>query len=482
MTRDTSMLERLRAHAVIGGLPEAELEWLIEHGELHRFAPGEVITRRAQPAVNLMYVMLTGRTALYVERGRGRRRVAEWHGGEITGMLPYSRLTRSPGEVRAEEPTEAWAVSREHFPEMINECPNLTETLVHVMTDRARAFTSTDLRDEKTMALGKLAAGLAHELNNPASAVVRSAKALEEPLAQIEAAARALSAHGLTQAQFASIDAAREACLATPQRAWSPLEQADREDAIADWLDRHGADPTLALPLAETAATLEALDGLAASLEGDALAAALRWAAAGCMIRYLTHEIDRSAVRIFEMVSAIKGFTHMDRSMEAESVDVGEGLQNAIAVLRAKAATKSVSVTAQVDTDLPTVHGVAAELNQIWANLIDNAIDAVPEGGLVEVTARRVGTRVLVEIVDAGSGIPTEIRGRIFDPFFTTKEVGDAVGLGLDVVRRSLERHDGEIDVESRPGRTVFRVRLPAEGLRSSGRWSRSTTRIQIEE
>jgi signal transduction histidine kinase len=151
-------------------------------------------------------------------------------------------------------------------------------------------------------------------------------------------------------------------------------------------------------------------------------------------------------------------------------------------VLRSKAGSKSVSLTADVDPDLPAVQGVGAELNQIWANLVDNALDAVGTGGRVAVTARRAGDRVVVEVADDGPGIPPEIRERIFEPFFSTKDVGKGTGLGLDIVRRTLERHDGEIEVESRPGRTVFRVKLPAQGMRSSGRWSRSTSRIQIEE
>jgi signal transduction histidine kinase len=162
-------------------------------------------------------------------------------------------------------------------------------------------------------------------------------------------------------------------------------------------------------------------------------------------------------------------------------VSVADGLASTMTVLTAKAGMKSIAVQCAIDPDLPPVHGVGAELNQIWANLIDNALDAAGEGGHVDITARPDDRRVVVEITDDGPGIPPDIRGRIFDPFFTTKGV-DATGLGLDVVRRSLEHHDGEIDVESRPGRTVFRVRLPAEGVRSTGRWSRSTTRIQIEE
>jgi signal transduction histidine kinase len=184
---------------------------------------------------------------------------------------------------------------------------------------------------------------------------------------------------------------------------------------------------------------------------------------------------------VFELVSAVKGFTQMDRSPVAQPVDVGRGLRDTLIVLRSKATSKSVSLTAEVDPDLPAVQGVGAELNQIWANLVDNALDAVGTGGRVAVTARREGNRVVVEVADDGPGIAADVRERIFDPFFSTKDVGKGVGLGLDLVRRTLERHDGEIDVESRPGRTVFRVRLPAEGMRSTGRWSRATKRIQIE-
>jgi signal transduction histidine kinase len=160
---------------------------------------------------------------------------------------------------------------------------------------------------------------------------------------------------------------------------------------------------------------------------------------------------------------------------------VGKGVNDAMIVLRSKARAKSVSLTAEIEPDLPPVQGMGAELNQIWANLIDNALDAVSEGGRVEVRARRDGKRVVVEVTDDGPGIPAEIRERIFDPFFSTKDVGKGVGLGLDLVRRTVERHDGEIEVASQPGRTVFRVRLPAEGMRSSGRWSRTSKRIQIE-
>jgi signal transduction histidine kinase len=196
-------------------------------------------------------------------------------------------------------------------------------------------------------------------------------------------------------------------------------------------------------------------------VQGDALDAVLRWAAAGCAVRALASEIQEAAMHISGLVSAIKGFTHMDQAMVAEPVEIAPGLGNTIAVLRSKASKKSAAVSIDVENGLPSVRGFAGELNQIWGNLIDNALDAVPEKGLVEVTAKRERGRVVVRVMDNGSGIPASVRERIFDPFFTTKAMGQGTGLGLDIVRRLVRHNDGTIEVDSRPGRTEFRVELP---------------------
>jgi signal transduction histidine kinase len=249
----------------------------------------------------------------------------------------------------------------------------------------------------------------------------------------------------------------------------SPIEEAEREEAIAEWLADHGLEGALAEELAETPVTIEALDLLAGAVDGPALDVTLRSAAAGCSVHRLASEIQEAAERISGLVAAIKGFTHMDQATVVEPVDLIQGLSNTVAVLRSKARTKSVAVVVDVEPDLPRVSGFAGELNQIWSNLLDNAIDAVPESGRVEVQARREHQRAVVRIIDNGTGIPAKIQERIFDPFFTTKPVGLGTGLGLDIVRRLVRHNDGEISVESQPGRTEFRVVLPLARIDSSG-------------
>ncbi|MGH7612825.1 MAG: cyclic nucleotide-binding domain-containing protein, partial [Gemmatimonadales bacterium] len=276
------LIDRLADHALLRVVPREQIAWVAAHGRLRRFAAGEVMYAPGDQ-VEGFHVVLSGHIAIHVDRGAGRRKAMEWRGGEVSGLLPYSRLVGTPGEVVAEEPTELVTVHRDHFPEMIERCHELTAALVHVMLDRARHFTSSDFHDEKLMSLGKLAAGLAHELNNPASAIARSAKSLTDALADVEDASRALGEVGLDARQLAAVSAVRGICLeATVMSVRSPLERADREDAIVAWLEAHGAEVGAAHDLAETAITLESLDQLAAALERPALDAALRWVASGC--------------------------------------------------------------------------------------------------------------------------------------------------------------------------------------------------------
>jgi signal transduction histidine kinase len=330
------------------------------------------------------------------------------------------------------------------------------------MLDRARMFTSTGLRDEKLVSLGKLASGIAHELNNPSSAVLRSAKMLVSSLAASEEAARRITGAHLTNDQLAAIDSVRDACVDMRMTGtFSVMARADREDSITEWMDAHDIDDAFAAPLSETTLSVEALDGLAAQLPDDVLPAALGWIAAGCTVRTLGGEIQTAATRMHELVAAIKGFSYMDHAPTAEPVDIRRGILDTLTLLDSKVRSKSIEIEFDIAEDLPCAHGVGAELNQVWMNLIDNALDAAPENGHVTVSAAVDRDHLLVRVIDDGAGVPPEIKGRIFDPFFTTKGVGKGTGLGLDIVRRLLQQHEGDISLESVPGRTDFQVRLP---------------------
>jgi signal transduction histidine kinase len=457
----TDIVDRLAEHKTLGAVPRGELAWLASHGFLRQLDAGDVLTAKGA-RVEGLFVVLSGRIAISVDRGAGPHKIMEWRGGDVIGLLPYSRLVSPPGDTVAQEPTEILAVPRDCLRAMTQECYEITAILVHHMLDRARVFNSSDLQDEKMLSLGRLSAGLAHELNNPVSAIERNAALLEGRLEDSERAARALGAATLTESQLAVVDGVRKCCAATSVRGVrSPLEEAEREEAMADWLANHSLDTAMAEALADTAVTFDGLDQLAGAVDRPALDAVLRCAAAGCTVRSLALEIQDAAIRISGLVTAIKGFTHMDQATVAEPLDLIQGLHNTVAVLRSKARAKSIVVAVDVAPGLPCVRGFASELNQIWANLIDNALDAAPKSGRVEVLVNREGRRVMVRVVDNGSGIPAQIRERIFDPFFSTKPVGQGTGVGLDIARRLVRHNDGEISVESQPGHTEFRVALP---------------------
>jgi len=461
---DPSIVDRLAAHKTLGGVPRAELEWLAAHGSIRRYEVGGVIVPPGED-VTEMVIMLEGHAAIYIDRGSGRRKFMEWRGGDVTGMLPYSRMHRAPGTSVIEEPSVGLLLHRDCFPELIRNCPRVTEILVHVMIDRARQFTSTDWQDEKMMSLGKLAAGLAHELNNPASAVARASKSLEEGLTELEDAGYALGAMRLPDEAYDEVNRLRAgSVMSRSTGVFSAIERSDREDELADWLEAHKIDVDAAQALVESGISTEALDDLAARLQGEALSTAVRWIAAGYTTRSLAGDIERASSRIHQMVSAIKRFTYMDRATVSEPTSVVQGLTDTVFVLSSKAKAKSATVRLDIADDLPMVRSFGGELNQVWSNLVENALDALDPGGGGEVivSARCERNHVVVRVTDNGAGIPPDVQNRIFDPFFTTKGVGEGTGLGLDISRRIIRTHDGSIEMESRPGRTEFRVILPA--------------------
>jgi signal transduction histidine kinase len=459
---DQTLIDRLAALPTLASIPRAQLEWLAAHGEILHFEQGESLFTKGQSVVADLWIVLSGRFSIRLERGGIARIAKEWQRGDLSGYLPYSRMLKSPGDLNVEEPLEVLVVRNADIREMTRECYEFTALCVHEMLDRARQFKSEDLLVQKLASLGVLSAGIAHELNNPSSAVARSAKELEPAHREAMAAARALGEARLSEPQLAAIHglASSEDTAAADLR--SPLDRADREDAIGDWLESHGVDAALAEPLARTTMTTGQLDAAAEALQGGQLALALRYAAADLTARRLTSEIVRAAGRIHELAARVKKQTHMDRTPVVDAIPLEESLSDTLALIGSKARSRAVTLELKVEPNLPRLQGVLGELNQVWLNLVDNAIDAAPDGGHVTVAAGHERQSIVVRVIDDGPGIAAADLDRIFDQFYTTKPVGKGTGLGLPTAQAIVLSHRGTIQVESRPGRTEFRVCLPA--------------------
>ena len=458
---DPELVDRLSNLKILKNVPRAELEWLADHGRIEHWEAGKVFRPHDKELPGLA-IVLSGALAIHVERMGIHRRVMQWHDGDLTGALPYSRMVNPPGDTVVHEELEAFTVDREHFRDITQHCPEFTAVCVHTMLDRARHFTGRDFQDEKMASLGKMSAGLAHELNNPAAAAGRSAKRLTEQKNEAEDSARALFSARLNEEQLAALDEARAYCLMVPPSFLdTPLDRADRVDELAEWLEANGGEIDQATALAETAMTVAGLEQLATVFQGETLTDALRWLAATAAITSIASELQDSTRRISDLVASVKGYTHMGQASVAEPVNVGRGLTDTSRLMASKIRDKNVKLRLEVPHDLPPARAFGSELNQIWMNLLENALDAVPYGGEITVRAQQDYDTISVRVIDNGHGIPEDIKGRIFDPFFTTKPVGAGTGMGLDIVRRLVFNQKGDIDVESEPGHTVFRVVLP---------------------
>jgi signal transduction histidine kinase len=457
-----SLEAALRKIEVFAELREDQLQWFASSGEELRLAPGDILLREGDPA-DALFVILEGEI-------RGRRENVGAHSpgfvgraGEVTGLLPFSRMTKFPLTARATTPTWILRLHKDHFPEMLQRIPELLQRLVGVMADRIREFSRAEQQRDKLSALGKLSAGLAHELNNPASAAGRAAESLREYMRELRRINKALDEASLSceeRSLLASLeDKLVDHLASAPPR--DALEQSDLEEELAAWLTRSNIPNAsrLASGLVEAGVGRESLERLGAKFRGDMLPQVLARVVSSVGAERLTREIEASTGRISELVRAIKEYTYMDQAPEQE-VDVHHGLESTLTMLKFRL-KHGVQVTREFAPDLPRIFAHGSELNQVWTNLIDNAIDAMGGKGEITIRTSRELDSVLVEIIDNGPGISDAVQPHIFEPFFTTKGVGEGTGMGLDTVYRIVRAHRGDISVESKPGRTNFQIRLP---------------------
>ena len=451
--------EELSRFVAFAGLPDDQIAWFLSQSQEQHLKAGEVYARQGDPP-DSMFVLLEGE---FQWRGEFAGETVIFAGkvGDVTGILPFSRMKHYTVTGRAIVDGRILRFPAAKFPDLIQKMPELAQRLVGVMADRIRESTRIEQQRDRLAGLGKLSAGLAHELNNPASAAKRAAVQLRETIHRIKEASHELGRRELTATQKAEVEKLESWLVQRDEPPPDALTVSDLEEKIDSLLRSHGQNDLwqLAAELAQRGIQPSALESLFANLDAATARAALVRIAASLEISSLLKEIENSTARISDLVGAIKEYTFMDQS-PIQNVDVVKSLETTLTIMNHKL-KRGVAVQRDYQPVPLLVNSFGSELNQVWTNLIDNAVDAMNGKGELRVRTYRDDSCVVVEIADNGPGISNEVKGHIFEPFFTTKAVGEGTGLGLDTVQRIVRKHKGNIEVISKPGDTRFQVWLP---------------------
>lgn len=470
----TVKLSELEGIDLFANLGEDEMRCDID-GEIVSYPAGEIMWREGDEARYFMVVMEGTFQVYRIIRGQ-RLFISNFYKGMTGGELPLLAGTPHPGNCVAVTDVTLFRISEDNFWRLLSECVTVRRRILANMAERSQEMNVLSYQREKLVSLGTMAAGLAHELNNPASAAKRTSQNLLKTLDEFDQHSSDILKNVLFKEKnsaaypFTPIFEA----MSGEGVKLNLLVRSRQEDELALWMEEQGVEDAweIAATLIEVGLTKEVLAPFSETLVPEQVVNFLRWMHKEVEMRLLVSELWQSTARISDLVAAVKAYSYMDQDVQIQPTDLPEGIDNTLIILNHRLKSKSIKVVKQYGVDIPLVAAYGSELNQVWTNLLDNAIDAVPEkGGVITVKTYLdhscVAVRtVAVEIEDNGSGIPEDIQKRIFEPFFTTKGVGQGTGLGLEIAHRIVvNRHKGDIEVYSQTGSTRFIVYLPVEPI-----------------
>jgi signal transduction histidine kinase len=466
-------INELKKVVALSDLTEKHLQWIFDHSFYTEYEDGGVIMKTGEVTEYMMFIV-EGGISFYMDKGGTLVHFFDFGNdvatGGVTGLLPYSRMKTSPGTSFAVGKLRGFRMHKDHFSELERLCPDLIQRLIGYMTERARSFATTQLQYEKVNALGKLAAGIAHELNNPASAINRISCELRGRLKENYALTEKLLQYEISEAHIQSIRSIVELKEkeAAGRKRLSPLQRIQSEDEVNDWLEQNGlgGNNLTGETFVEAGFTGQELESIRNDTNKEAFASLLLWIENLLSSQRVIKDLEDASTRISHLVGAIKSHVHMDQTNDLQPTDIHKDIENTLTLLGYKLREKNITVKKAFCENLPPVPAYIGELNQVWTNIIDNAIYALSKGGELKIETTCDSKNVRIKIIDNGTGIPKEILSRIFDPFFTTKKVGEGTGIGLDLVNRVIKHHNGSIKVNSQPGQTEFSICIPVAEIK----------------
>lgn len=462
-------IEDFKKVIAVSELPDEHLQWILDRSEYHEYADGDLIAKYGEPA-EIMWFALEGKVSFYMYINGRQVHYFTFENDNLTGgvggLMPYSRMKTYPGYSYALGPTRLVRLHKKYFTELEVLNPDFIQRLIGIMTERAKVFATTQLQQEKVNALGNLAAGIAHEMNNPAAAISGISEELAKRLNNNYEFTRKLLDCNMTAEHLQNIKelVEQKAGKAIQNSKLTALQRMENEDQIEEWLGENGVTETgAAETFSDYGLSIEDLENIRSDTGPSSFNRVVPWLENLLSSRRIIKDLADASERISHLVASIKSHVHMDQANDLQPTDIHRDIENTLTLLGFKLREKNIEVVKKFCSNMPEVAAYVGELNQVWTNLIDNAIFALGKNGTLIIETACDDKHVTVSVIDNGPGISPQIIHRIFDPFFTTKKQGEGTGIGLDLVNRIVKKHNGEIKVKSEPGRTQFSVHIPGK-------------------